>query len=319
MNLPEQLFGIIYDKVDFLRFPSTRPKTFISSINRRLPQYDRWAFAVLIYHLKTLFNLGDEYLEIQKEGALEASKTSPGQDYFIMSDWIVQISLRLDLILRNDPFVLYHPLCKLDKLEISSQLARYVERQIEARSSTDIRARQGETHSDATIRNELTDALRREIKPPRGVKHALQRREELDIPQSIKYPITDAFERTRAIWCNTIDLSSHDILFKDFSKHQMLNLSNLPRWSIYDNRVHMNRRTLHVSSIWPQAFKVLLDVGAFLCFCKPVELVDEVRLVEEFLQPHVKVIKRSNRLSQQRMMGPTQSYVVEKNQYSEQD
>jgi hypothetical protein len=299
MNLPDQLMDIVRDKVSFTHFPSTRPKVFVSSVNRRLPQYDRWAFAVLVYHLKILFNLHDEYLSIQKSSAQEASQnSSTGEKFFIMSDWIVQMGLRLDLIVRYDPYILYHPLGRLEKMEISSQLAKYIERQIDAKTIlSDIKVRPGETHLDPNFRSELIEVLKRELRPPEGVaEDGLD--DKLESRTNIRYPISDAIRRTQKLWLEKIDSDLRDLLFRDFSKHQLLSLSNLPKWSIYDNQVTMNAKSLCISQRWPKAFRVLLDVGAFLCMCKPVELVNEVRLVEESLQPHTRVIKRSSRLSQ---------------------
>lgn len=307
MNLPEQLMGIIRNKVSFLHFESTRPKTFVSSVNRRLPQYDRWAFAVLVHHLKILFNLGDEYLKIQKQSALEATQaSSSGERYFIMSDWILQISSRLGLILRHDPYALHHPSTQLDKLEISSQLAKYIELQIESAPTAEIRVKPGETFYDANFRSELADVLRREIRPPKDVKHAIPKGEKLEAPRNIRYPITDAFERTRILWSSKLDPNLSDIIYEDFSKHHMLSLTNLPRWSVCDKQVSSNATNLQVSPTWPQAFKVLLDVGAFLCFCKPAHLVNEVILVEKALKPVTRETVRKVRLSQR--IAPIQSY-----------
>uniref|UniRef100_A0A6G1S8E8 Uncharacterized protein n=1 Tax=Aceria tosichella TaxID=561515 RepID=A0A6G1S8E8_9ACAR len=308
MNLPDELMRVIHGKVSFSQFQSTQPKIFITSVYRRWPQYDRWAFAVLVYHLKILFNLGNEFLKVQKEKALEASRAGSGANYFIMSDWVEQIRSRLDLILRHDPYALYHPLSKLGKFEISSQLAQYIELQIDARATADIRTRPGELYSDPNFRNELTDVLRREIKPPRGVRQAIPKGEKLQPSNNIKFPLTDAFERTKIIWSNKLEANSRDLICRDFTKHKMLAVTNLPRWSVYDNQVAMNKKSLCVPASWPQAFKVLLDVGAFLCMCKPAELVDEVRLVEEALQPHTRVIRRASRLRQSQRGPPVQSY-----------
>lgn len=292
MNLPMELFDAIKHKVTFANFSQTKPMRLDNSKISRLPQYDRWVFAILLGHLKSLFNLNDEIIREQSQQAQNRSITS-GQDVFVFGDWIQQMSIKLKIILSYDPFVLFHPLTIVEKLETTPQVYEYIDTILTNRVITTTRLEPNLPRYDPAFREELTQFLLSEMPKLADLDKSIFDREELDKSEDVKYPITDSIKRTRRFWSSEAqkDDGILDLIDRDFTHSKMCFSSDQPRWCIYEG-TERSSRSLDVLDRWPESYKLLLSVGSFLCFCEPKELLNEVRMVEEFFHPNAKVIKR---------------------------
>lgn len=295
LNLPYELHDLIKDEYTFFDFPATRPIVFTSNVKKRLPQYDRWAFAVLLSQLKKLFNLNDKYITLQGERAQMESRDK-NEIYFDLNSWVQQLSLRLKLIFRYDPFVLYHPMAEVEKLECTPQMSKYINLIMDDRAVSTIRSHPNVPKFDETYRTELSEFINRQMTLPDGANKSILSDEELDMSSNIKMPLTDSYERTQKFWTPEIeeDRELYELVHRSFTAAKLMIPDSLPMWCIYDSGLNLTRWKLEISPDWPYAFRLLLHAGAFLCFCDPIELMNEVRLVEECFIPQAKIIKRMN-------------------------
>lgn len=295
LNLPSELYDLIKNQYNFCNFPATRPMIFLPGVKRRLPQYDRWAFAVLLCQMKKLFNLSDKYIIYQSEKATKESRNKNGL-YFDLGAWAKQLSIRLKLILRYDPFALYHPLTEVEKIECTPQMRKYIEMILDDRASSSIRIHPNQTKFDESYRTELNDFINRQLPIPNDVDSPILGEEELDKSTNIKYPITDAYIRTRRFWQHELesDAEISELVARDFTNSKLVLIEGVPNWCIYDKGASFSRWRPEISSSWPLVFRLLLNAGAFICFCDSLELMNEVRLVEESIIPQAKSMRRSN-------------------------
>lgn len=296
LNLPYELYLHIKDEYKFSDFSQTRPLLFKAGSYERLPQYDRWAFAVLLYHMKQLFNLSDTYLNLISDSAQTESRAE-NEFYFDISSWLRQLSLRLSLIFSYDAFVLYHPMADVRKLEGTPQMSKYIETILDDRASATIRrAKPNAPNFDETFRKEIGDFINRQVATPGLADNPIIADEELDKSPRVKMPLTDAIERTQRFWIKELEMDEEasNLVHKNFHTAKLLLPDSVPSWSIYDQGVTLTRWKLKISPKWPFAYRQLLDAGGFLCFCDPVELMNEVRLVEERFLPQSKMVRRMN-------------------------
>lgn len=295
MNLPNELYDMIKDKVTFDHFRQTKPKKLFNNEGKKipiLPQYDRWVFAILLGHLKRLFDLSDDSILKQAHVAQNRSMESGQGNVFIFADWIKQMSLKLKLILSYDPFVLYHPLTtNLDRLETTPQVYAYIDTILSNRIISTTRVKPNLARFDNSYREELTQFLLNELPRPDHLDRSLFQREELDKSDDIKHPISDAIRRTRRFWINE-DEDLSELIDRDFTESMVVTINPGPKWCMYDGAKTIYSTAMDVLPHWPDSFKLLLSVGSFLCVCKPRDLLVEVRAVEDYLYPMAKVVKR---------------------------
>lgn len=299
MNLPSDLLDFIKDKVSFSNFKQTQTIKLVAHPKRRIrhiPQYDRWAFAILLGHLKNLFSLDDQSIVEQTQIANIKSNEN-GERFFALGDWLRQMNMRLKIILSYDPFVLFHPLTQVKNLETTPQVYEYLETFLSHRVTSTTRTQPNLLRFEESFRIEFAEFLIREIAKPPDLKDELLIREELDKSANVKYPIQDSIRRTKRFWFADFsqDEEASSLIFRDFSQDKMLMLERVPKWILHYN-AHITGNKPEISPNWPDSFKLLLSVGAFLCLCEPEELLKEVRVVEEFMHPHARVIKRRQSL-----------------------
>mgnify|MGYP000869500215 CR=1 FL=1 len=300
LNLPYDILGYLKGTVDFSSFKRTRPMRFRSEGKRscNFPQYDRWAFAILLCQLKRLFGLDDKSIDEQHKLCSDQSKQS-GEKLFIFYEWIRQMSVRLKLILSYDPFVLLHPMANVQNIQPTPQVYNYVETFLEDKLHCSTRISAKRTRFDDSYRSDLADFLKKEIPRPSHLCRSAADERELEKPVDLRHPIQDALNRTRRFWISEMshDTEISDILFKDFTLYKILTLEKVNKWSIYGDRCPSNMK-LEIAPEWPYCFKILLSVGGYLCYCRPKQLLREVRVVEEFLYPHLKVVVKSRKFQQ---------------------
>ena len=297
LNLPNELFEIIKGRYSFMHFEPTRPMRLNKRVNKNFPQYDRYAFAVLIFHLKKLFHLGDKYVNKQSKRAKSKSERHQAI-YFNFAQWLEQASVRLQVILIYDPFVLFHPLAEVKNLETTPQMLKYIEMLQNDKPHVD-NQKNPRLDYDPRFRNELTEFLCNEMpKSEYSIRlhEYLSVDQELDKSADVKHPIKDALERTRSFWHEELrnNAKQYGLLTRDFSQDKILILRNLPAWTYDDDYI---RRTIKkqshiVDENWPSALKLLLLLGGFVCFCEPKDLLIELMRIETCIYPR----KRPRRL-----------------------
>lgn len=287
LNLPVDFYESIKGRYSYNDFTQTRPLKFTHQMPRYFPQYDRWAFAVLIWHMKNAFNLNNKYINKQKRKALNKSAAND-RDYFILADWLKQMSTKLKIILTYDPYVLFHPMTAVNDLKMTPQMIKYIETLIGDRIILQPPGNAREyPEYDEQYRNELTEFLCNEM--PRPIDcHELHTHktidQELEFSSNIRHPISDAMERTRKYWLKDLAESGEqiDLITKDFS-HTKLTTVSSPVWTYEDHHIRnvINQKAaVELDPGWPSALKLLLLLGSFMCFCEPTDLIDEVMRVE---------------------------------------
>lgn len=306
MNLPYDLFDRIRNRVHFNHFANTRTKILSSGGGKSviMPQYDRWAFAILACHLKRLFDMSGDGLSRQDKLAKERTATT-GLNHFSFLDWLQQIALRLDSVFKYDPFVIFHPMTDIRKLELNSASIRYIESLIEDRPPIDIRVDLKDQRYDRDWRDELSDFLMREIPKPNGINsqtaHTSQHDNTILRVTDLKHPLRDAWTRTKPLWSSQISSSKlegvelRQLMEQDYTSDSLeLNKERELQWSIYDNQPDpsLNIRKLKILNTWPEAFLTILRVGGYLCLCEPEQLLQEISKVEDFMNPGLIVEKR---------------------------
>lgn len=296
MNLPHELMNYITDSVDFSCFKQTRPLLLENSDQiRRWPLYDRWAFSILLSQLKKLFSLDEECVFKQSEKAREESR-SGNKNIFILQDWLRQTSFRLNFILSYDSYAIYHPMTDLKSLQPTSQLYIHINTALDERVTSKTRALQKLKRFDENFREELTEFVAQEIPKPLN-RGDYPKERELEKPRNLTSPIQDAFYRTKRYWmpqiCDQSEIS--ELIFKDFSQHELLLPKDPTKWTIYDDGCPVNSKSFEISQSWSYWFKLLLSVGGYLCYCQPRDLLQEFKVVEEYLYPEMKVIFRRRR------------------------
>jgi len=300
LNLPDELYNLMKGKISFMDFRPTRPLNFSPTLAKTFPQYDRWAFCVLIFHLKEIFHLGNNYVNRQKKEALRKSERH-NENYFVFAQWLQQMSVRLRIILTYDPFVLLHPLSSVSHLQTTPQMLKYISTLMEDRPSTQLHADLYTTPDfDEVFRAELTEFLCREMPRPRSLPRLdefLLADQEVDYSSNIKYPITSSLDRTKKYWINELTNlgEDRDLILKDFSNEKISTLSDVPKWTFeeeLDNFSLTNRTKVSVDPSWPSALKLLLLVGSFVCVCQPSEMVEVMLRIEDRMYPRKRSRKR---------------------------
>lgn len=296
MNLPYDLFSHVRGQIQFSSFSKTRPLEVHSRNSRSvvIPQYDRWAFAILIAQLKRIFNLSYPFIEKQDRMAKEESSRTR-QKIFSMKDWCQQMSARLKLIFHYDPFVLFHPMTDVGKLKMTPSTSAYIDSLLSDRVTTQVRARASPIFLDPVFRADFADFLHQEVPRPQHIAKEILN-DEVDRPIDVKSPIRDAFLRTKPYWYPEISKKQkfEELLFEDFNSYKLSPPKLSKKWSIYEGQSNRNY-TIEILDQWPYCYKLLLSVGAFICYCEPKDLLTEVRAVEEYLYPSLRIERRLSR------------------------
>lgn len=285
MNLPLELFHYIRRlQVDFYTFKQTNPPELSRRSIKYPPQYDRWTYAILVGHMKKLFDLSDDSIQAERRLATRQQEET-GENIFILQDWVRQMSSRIQLIMSYDPFVMFHPMTDIRNIQPTSQVLKYVESIMSDRVTSTTRDQPVSMRNDASFRSELTEFLKREIPKPAYLGELEPEDAELDRPINVRQPIQDSLTRTSRFWKDKIakDEEISDLLYQDFTGQKLVRLSRVERWSIFEEGSTNLKH--EISPQWPYCFKLLLFVGGFLCHCEPKELVREVKIVEQFLNP----------------------------------
>lgn len=280
LNLPYDILRHLMIKDGFHAIKQTKPMKFEPNARKVsvFPQYDRWAFAILICQLKRIFGLTSADVRLQADMARREAKRS-GQDIFILEDWVRHISIKLKLIMTYDPYVLFHPMVSMKDLQLTPQLCKYIETLMEDRPRATTRARPTEPWRDDEIRSEIADFLRREL--PRPPEIGIVPEEELDRTTEVKHPISDAFNRTRRFWLPKMreQQSIIDLLSRDFSCTKPILPPGIERWELASRELLRNMK-FEIQPEWPYSYKLLLSLGGYVCYCEPKDLLREVRYVE---------------------------------------
>lgn len=281
MNLPKDILEHMKD-VDFSSFKKTSQVHLPENKAPTLQHYDRWAFAILACQLKKMFSLDDESLSLQTTQAQNESE-STNRCYFIAKNWLRQLSIRLRLIMSHDPYALHHPMVSIKDLAPSGQVFKYIEATLSDRSQATTRLLDPLDRNDATFRNDLTEFLKNEIPRPRSLQRSPVDR-DLEKPTNPRHPLQDSFRRTQHLWMSKVqdDEVLMNLIFKNFANDKVLLPDHGRRWSIYET-TNCDRMKMDISPEWPYFFRLLLHVGAYICFCDPKDLLREVRFVEEYL------------------------------------
>lgn len=297
LNLPKDLINNFNKTINFSCFKQTRPTKFnrVSKITQ-LPQYDRWAFVILLCHLKKLFGLDDKSIAEQKEAA-KCYKDKTGKKSFIFIDWIKQLSIRLQLIMSYDPYILFHPMTNTKKLQPNPQLFKYIETVLDDKVTATTRLESAPLKYDDLYRTELSDFFARHIPKPPLLDDRITNEDLLDKPTNFNFPIQDALHRTKRFWLPDVSKNSKidHLVFKDFLNKNVVLANSVDTWSIYDGRGCPSNLKFELIPEWPYSFKLLLSVGGYLCYCEPRELLREFRFVEEYLYPELVVVRRRSR------------------------
>lgn len=294
MNLPKDLRNHMNKSVTFATFRQTRPTEIVKrSRSTQLPQYDRWAFVILLCQLKKLFGLNDQSIADQKECAKKVAKeTNQKNNCFIVLDWIKQLSIKLQLIMSYDPFVLFHPMTNIKNLQPNSQLYKYIDTVLDDTVTAQTKIT-GRVKYDSNYRSELSDFFARHVPKPEELENRIISEEQLDKPVDHKHPIKDSFLRTQRFWASTV--AEHPrickLLSENYADYKVVVGKNVETWSIYAEQLPGNMK-FEVLPTWPYCFKLLLSVGAFICYCEPRELLREFKFVEEYLYPELAVQRK---------------------------
>lgn len=295
MNLPRDLLNYMKAEVNFSSFSQTRPrKLYPTGGNvKSLPQYDRWAYAILMCNLKRLFSLNETSIDKQSEEAKKSSASEDGE-LFILKDWVKQMSIRLKLIMSYDPYVLFHPMANIKNLEPTPQVFNYIEALLKDKATVTTRFSVVREKEEEDYRKELVDFLKQEIPEQFDLRNRMLVDDELEKPNDIRYPILDAFMRTKKYWFTKISQDNEicNILFQNFSRHKVFTTDSIQKWTLYDDADPINIKNHDILPTWPYCFRLLLSVGGYLCYCTPEDLMLTVTRVEEYLYPVMKSIKR---------------------------
>lgn len=320
INLPNELFDLIKDQLDFSDIKPLRGfrlKKCGRNRYTKYPMYDRWTFAILISQLKRLFVLDERSVVDQRKHADHIAKLT-GKKCFVFYDWIRQLGMRLKLATTYDPYMLYHPMADINNLATSSQLYKYLKVLIGDREVAGTRARATYSFNDDDLRTELRDFLSNEIPVPNSnTQFNKFEDEELDSPVDPRHPLLDAFKRTQRFWSNDISVSPEQsrLLHQDFKQFKTVTLesANARRWSIYDKvtfQISGNQINYEIMPQWPFCFRLLLSVGAYVCYCQPKDILQLVVAVEHHLYPQMTVQRRLMRARAREAQRPVAFPVV---------
>lgn len=281
LNLPYNLAKHLRLQGGFRSIHQAKPTRFKQRKTKYFPQYDRWAFAVLICQMKRLFGLTDKDIEQQARSARKISRRT-GQVVFVLQDWISQISMKLRLIQNYDPFMLYHPMVSYNDLQVTPQLSKYIATLLSDRPRATTRSRSLSCEQDDIIRAELADFLMQVLPTPPRIKPMVD--EELEVYCDVKHPITDAIKRTRRFWLPDLQDQEPivDLLLRDLSCTNLIIPKDIQKWDLYVEGTSKNMK-FEISSDWPYCYRLLLSLGGYVCYCEPRELLREVRIVEEHM------------------------------------
>lgn len=300
MNLPHDLLNHIKNQIRFSTFKQTRPLLLQDKNSRTviIPQYDRWAFVILVSQLKRMFDLTENGLQ-EHEARVESESSRTGQKIFSMKKWTEQMSAKLKLIFRYDPFVLFHPMTDVKELQLTPPISQYVESLLSDRATCQVRARPNLISFDSDFRNELSEFLDKEMPRPPNTPRS-RRYEYIERPVDVKHPIRDAFIRTKPLWFQDVSKNNEikKTLFRDFYSDKLILPQQVKNWSIYDGQPDAILHCLRMKILkqWPYCFKLLLSVGGYLCYCEPRELLIQLRSVEEYMYPSIRVDRREKRM-----------------------
>lgn len=302
LNLPYDLLKYIREGISFSDFVQTQSRELFESTragNRKLPQYDRWAYAMLVCQLKKLFHLSDPMITKLGEQArkLEESESHETQRYFNLLDWSNQLSIRLKLVMNYDPFMLYHPMTEMNGLEPSPQMYTYLETIIQDRPMSQIRAHQSQFRFDKVFRNDLTDFLKGHIPKPPNIRNLIEDEPDLEKPRDLRHPLNDALNRTKKYWQDNLrgDPDLSDLVMRNFVHDKVTIPDTIEQWDLFGPGARGRTYTIRINDDWPYCFRLLLSVGGYLCFCEPRELLQEIRFIEQFLHPKRKTRKKTVR------------------------
>lgn len=290
LNLPFELFNHIKEfDMNFSSFKLTKPVKFDTEKRfRKIPQYNRWAFVMLIGVMKRLFGLQDI--------PTSALPVQEGEDSgtFNIAEWTQQMSIRLQLIMSYDPYLLYHPMTNIRNLQPNPQLWQYMSTVVGDKVIIKTRTEECKVRNDEVYRRELADFCTRHIPRPQSLHGRSVIEEFLDKPVDYKNPIRDSFQRTRRFWIDDIieSRSISRLLFKDFSNSKIVLPTEVQKWSMYDEGIPKKLHNIDILPEWPYCFKLLLSVGAFTCVCEPKDLLKEYRFIEEYLYPDLRVVRK---------------------------
>lgn len=294
LNLPYDLIRHLVIKAGFHALKQTKSVKFDNARKvRYFPQYDRWAFAILICQMKRVFGLTSADIRLQADMAHREAKRS-GQDMFILEEWIRHISLKLKLIMTYDPYVLYHPMVSMKDLKTTPQLCKYIELLITERPRATTRTRPIEPWRDIETRVEISEFLRREL--PRPSEVDIVPDEELDRTTDLRHPISEAFKRTKRLWLPKLreQESIIDLLSRDFSCTKPILPPGIERWEL-SSRESLKSMKFEIQPEWPYSYKLLLSLAGYVCHCEPRELLREIRVIEFHLYEKPKQPKKRKR------------------------
>lgn len=294
MNLPYDLMQRIDDRVTFHSFRKSITKMEFSARNQKIiPQFNILAYAILMIHLKRLFVFDNEEIYKLSDLAREKSRQT-GEDLFIIGDWVHHISIKLQLILIYDPYSLFQPIADVKKIEPTSQLYKFIETYYEDRVFTTVRTKPNKNPMwDESFRAELSDFLNREIPRPPQVDKDTPIDDELDQAHDLLHPIQDSFARTSRLWSHLVDKDKelNDLLFKDYHNQKIFVPEHDKVWCAYDSYDEDDKK-LEIRPDWPHCFKQLVSTGAYLCFCHPKEVLSYYKIVEAYLYPDNRILRR---------------------------
>lgn len=312
LNLPSDIFVTVKNTMEFSEFKPLRNfrlKKIGKSKYTKYPMYDRWAFAILISQLKRIFVLNQSSVVDQRNYANNIRETT-GQNCFVFYDWIRQLGMRLKLATTYDPYMLYHPMADVNNLRSSPQMYKYLNVLIGDRDVAETRVKTTFSFNDDDLRAELRDFLSNEIPIPYSDSPMFED-EELESPADPRYPITEAFRRTQRFWKNDVylDIEHSKLLYQDFRKFSTVTLESAAarRWSIYDKvtfRTSGNQVVYEIMPQWPFCFRLLLSVGAYVCYCQPKDILQLVVAVEHHLYPQMNVQRRLMRAREREASRP---------------
>lgn len=304
LNLPYEFFQKI-DKI-------VRPQDFYqirdaikSTLWGHIRQYNRLIYCILICHIKQFFNL--DYLGIKRQHKLAQDKTrETSKRHFSFYDWIRQLCLRLKLVLKYDPYVLYHPITNVQNLSLTPALTNYIESLIEDRPIVDIHLNQSMSEDFRKIREEMADFLHNEIPrpdkmPERSTINNVYSDEPRVYQKHLKvrdfiHPFKDAFSRIRQ-FCDTKDTSLNTLLDNDFSTDNLVLDDYQTDFSIYDDQPSLTLQHAQIKfhDKWPGSFRIIIELGAYLFCCTPDDMMADLCTANDQIFPHTLLQKRQIR------------------------